>query len=180
MRRNFTLIALTTLAVTLSVWAQSSRPQGGYVSPSERLPLPPPEQPIPYSHKLHVGKLGLKCADCHKADRDGFMMEYPREEKCMACHAAIKTESPHIQKLAEFAKAGKRIPWAQIYRVPDNVWFAHETHSAEAGISCEQCHGPVAEREQLFKEKSINMVACMDCHTKHKAPNDCNLCHDPG
>ena len=55
-----------------------------------------------------------------------------------------------------------------------------KTMSMLAGIGCEQCHGPVAEREQLFKEKSINMVACMDCHTKHKAPNDCNLCHDPG
>ena len=162
------------------MWAQSSRPQTGYVSPLETLPLPPPEQPIPYSHKLHAGKLGLKCADCHQPDRDGFMMEYPREEKCMACHAAIKTESPHIQKLAEFAKAGESIPWAPIYRVPDYVWFAHETHTTDAGISCEQCHGPVAEREQLFKEKPIGMVACMNCHTKHKAANDCNLCHVPG
>ena len=75
MRRLLTLIALMTLAAAPSLWAQNSRPQTGYGSPSERLPLPPPEQPIPYSHKLHVGKLGLKCADCHQADRDGFMMD---------------------------------------------------------------------------------------------------------
>ena len=151
-----------------------------YVSPVEKLPLPPPEQPIPYSHKLHVGKLGLKCAECHQGDRDGFMMEFPTEGKCMSCHTAIKTESPHIQELTKLAAAGRSVPWVRIYRVPDYVWFAHESHTTDAGISCETCHGPVAEREQLFKEKATNMVACMDCHTEYKAPNDCDFCHDPG
>ena len=151
-----------------------------YAPPVEKLPLPPPEQPIPYSHKLHVGKLGLKCAECHPGDRDGFMMEYPSERKCMGCHAAIKTDSPHVEKLAEFADAGKSVPWARIYRVPDYVWFAHASHTDDAGIACQACHGPVAEREKLFKEKATNMIACMDCHAEKDAPNDCDFCHDPG
>jgi len=36
----------------------------------------PPEQPIPYSHKLHAGELDLKCNYCHlnsdPGERDGF------------------------------------------------------------------------------------------------------------
>ena len=149
------------------------------MSPTEKLPLPPPEQPLPYSHNLHVGRLSLDCKQCHQPDEEGFLMSFPATETCMACHQAIKTESEHVQKLAGFAESGESIPWAQIYRVPDYVWFAHESHT-EAGVECETCHGPVAEREQMFKEKPTNMVSCMDCHAKTGAPNDCDFCHDPG
>jgi len=139
---------------------------------------PPPEQPLPFSHKVHVG-LGLKCNDCHTVGEDGFFMLYPREEKCMACHVAVKPESPHIQKLAEHAEAGKPIDWVQIYKVPAYVWFAHASH-LEAGIECTKCHGQVAQRDKLFKEVSTSMAACMECHAETGAPNDCDFCHDPG
>jgi hypothetical protein len=174
--RLLPLAALLSGAAGVALWAQT----GGYVSPEERLPLPPPEQPIPYSHKKHVGELNLECAACHQTDKDGFLMQFPTAETCMACHAAIKTDSPHIQKLAGYAQSGEPIPWVQIYRVPDFVWFAHASHDEKAGVSCADCHGPVAEREQMFKEKSTNMISCMACHTTHNAPNDCDLCHDPG
>jgi hypothetical protein len=155
------------------------RGQRAYVSPAEAIPGPPVEQPIPYSHKRHVGTLGLKCTECHQTDKDGFLMQYPANDKCMTCHAAIKTDSPHIQKLTEFNAKGEQVPWVQIYRVPPFVWFAHASHS-EAGIECSTCHGAVAERDVLFKEKPTNMVSCMECHAEHNAPNDCDFCHDPG
>jgi hypothetical protein len=163
-------------AVAAGLGLRAQRP---YVPPVETLPGPPVEQPIAYSHALHVGTLGLKCADCHKADKDGFRMNYPAEEKCMACHSAIAVESPHIQKLAEFASKAESVPWVPIYRVPAFVWFAHDSQT-EAGVACEVCHGPVAEREVLFKEKPTNMTSCMQCHAEHSAPNDCDFCHDPG
>lgn len=140
---------------------------------------PPPEQPIPYSHKLHVGKLQLECTQCHQTDEDGFLMQYPATETCMACHQAIKTDSPHIQKLAKIAESGEPVPWVQIYKVPDYVWFAHASHT-EAGVECGVCHGPVAERDALFKEKSTSMASCMQCHAAHGASNACDFCHDPG
>jgi len=168
-------VAAATLFVALSLHAQ----RAGYASPDEKLPLPPPEQPIPYSHKTHL-TLGLKCLDCHAIKEPGFAAGYPAEEKCMACHAAVKTDSPHIQKLAAFAKEGKSVPWEKIYRVPDYVWFAHASHHTDAGISCETCHGPVAERQVMFKEKPTSMTSCMSCHAQHGAPNDCDFCHDPG
>ncbi len=65
----------------------------------------------------------------------------------MACHVAVKTDSPHIQQLAQFSAAGKPIPWNRIYRVPDFVWFSHASHVDDAAVACETCHGPVAERE---------------------------------
>lgn len=164
------LLALTWLA---GAAAQSTLP-----SHTEKLPLPPPEQPIPFSHKLHVG-LGAKCLDCHTIKGTGFAAGYPPSATCMACHAAIKAESPAIQKLAESEKSQRPIEWVKVYKVPDYVWFSHRTHAVDAKVSCETCHGPVAEREAIFKEKPTSMVSCMDCHAQHEAPNDCDLCHNP-
>ncbi len=139
------------------------------------MPVP---QPIPFSHQAHV-TLGSKCADCHAIKPPGFAAGLPREDTCMACHVAIKTESPAVQKLAEFHKAKKPIRWAPVYRLPDYVWFSHQAHHRKAGLSCETCHGPVGERQALWQEKPISMVACMACHDEHKASNECDLCHDP-
>ena len=175
MKRTVVILLALTVCGSLALWAQ----QAGYVSPAEEIPGPPVEQPIPYSHKHHVGTLGLKCAECHETDEDGFLMQYPATDKCMTCHQAIKTDSPHIQKLADFNAKGEPVPWVQIYQVPPFVWFAHASHS-EAGIDCATCHGKVSERDVLFKEKATNMVSCMECHAEHNAPNDCDYCHDPG
>lgn len=143
-------------------------------------PHPPPvEQPLPYSHKTHVA-LGLQCRDCHEIAEPGFAAGYPAEVKCMACHVAIKTESPHIQQLAQFNADGKPVPWKRVYEVPAFVWFSHATHVEDASVACETCHGPVAERDALFQEKATTMAACMDCHARHNASNACDLCHDPG
>jgi hypothetical protein len=138
-------------------------------------PLAP--QPIPFSHKTHVAA-GVKCLDCHPMRKPGFAMGLPREQTCMGCHATVKADSPAIQKLASFAKAKTEVPWVRIYRVPDYVWFSHESHHREAGIACETCHGPVSQRDVLVKEKATSMAACMECHTAHKASNECNFCHD--
>ncbi len=98
----------------------------------------------------------------------------------MACHSVIKTDSPHIQELARFSSEGSPVPWKRVYRVPDFVWFSHASHVVDASVECETCHGPVAEREVLFQEKPTTMAACMACHALNNAPNDCDLCHDPG
>jgi hypothetical protein len=136
---------------------------------------PAPRQPIAYSHKTHVG-LGLKCAECHTMPGKGEAATFPAESKCMSCHSAIKTDSPEIQKLAAYHRDKKPVPWVRVYKLPDYVWFSHKTHSKS---KCETCHGPVAEREVLAREKPITMVACMACHEDTGASNECNFCHNP-
>ncbi|MBI1355298.1 MAG: hypothetical protein GC160_13195 [Acidobacteria bacterium] len=140
-------------------------------------PGEPVEQPLPYSHKLHVG-LGLKCRDCHTIPDPGDFATYPAEAKCTACHAAIKTDSPHIQKLLAAEKAGEPIAWNRVYQLPEYVYFSHAVHVIDAKVECSACHGDVASRDVLFQEKPISMYSCMGCHTKYDAPNDCELCHD--
>ena len=134
------------------------------------------DQPLPYSHKTHVG-LGLKCTGCHTMPGKGEMASFPSESLCMGCHASVRKDSPHIRKLAEFVKEKRPVPWVRIYRLPDYVWFSHKVHMKKA--TCETCHGPVSERTVLKQEKPITMAACITCHDETEAPNECNTCHNP-
>jgi len=143
----------------------------------KRLP-DPPEQPIPFSHRLHVSN-GLKCAECHPAPDPGDFAEIVGTEKCMACHIAIKTGSPLIQKLARFHKEDGEVPWEPVYLVADYVFFNHRVHTEKAGAKCQDCHGPVEERDVLGKERDISMAACMSCHRAKGGSLECNYCHEP-
>ena len=174
-RVGFALLAVVAALAAL----QRAFPQSG---PAAGAPPPAPvpvEQPLPYSHKVHVA-LGLQCRDCHAIADPGFLAGYPAEATCMACHAAIKVDSPHIQQLARFSSEGRPVPWKRVYRVPDFVWFSHASHVEDAGVDCGTCHGAVPERDVLFQERPTTMAACMQCHAEYNAPNDCDLCHDPG
>jgi c(7)-type cytochrome triheme protein len=134
------------------------------------------QQPVPYSHKAHVA-LGLKCDSCHLNDDPGESMGFPAERSCMNCHEAVKTDSPHIQKVAAAAREKKAIPWVRVYRIPTYVYFSHRVHT-EAGTTCDTCHGPVRERDLITREVVHDMKSCMACHEAKKARNDCLACHE--
>jgi hypothetical protein len=144
--------------------------------PAPKYQPPPPEQPIPYSHRLHLAQ-GLECKTCHPMPDTGEFAGLPATSVCMGCHESVKKDSPHIQKLAAFHADKKTIPWRRIYRIPDYVFFSHKEHVAK-GATCEACHGPVREREVMRKEKDISMAACMDCHRARQASIACNYCHE--
>ncbi len=134
------------------------------------------QQPIPYSHKTHLA-LGLECKACHENADPGSFMGFPAESFCMNCHQAIKTDSPHIQKLAAAAEAAEPIAWERVYRIRDFVYFSHRKH-INAGATCETCHGAVQELDVMTKQVEHNMKTCMACHEAHNAPNDCGTCHE--
>ncbi|HMY76344.1 MAG TPA: cytochrome c3 family protein, partial [Blastocatellia bacterium] len=125
--------------------------------------LPGPTQPIPFSHKLHVGGQNLKCAICHKNPEPGERMGLATAATCMQCHEDVKPDSPAIQKLAGFAKDKREIKWVRVYEIPSYVFFSHRAHLT-AGASCAECHGEVKELEQMYQVKKINMANCMNCH----------------
>lgn len=137
----------------------------------------PPEQPIPFSHKVHAGTLKMQCKMCHPNSGLGETMRIAAASVCMQCHSAIKAESPAIQKLASLAKSGSEIKWARVYEIPSYVNFSHRSH-LEGGTKCADCHGQVAERDALFREADISMGGCMNCHRVKKVSIDCTLCHD--
>lgn len=138
---------------------------------------PPPEQPLPYSHKTHIAA-GLTCKDCHTMPDPGDMMTFPATSKCMACHTTIKKDSPAIQKLADYNSRKEDIPWKRVYKVPDFVWFPHKSHLASGKITCENCHGDVKSKEVMQREKPITMSSCISCHSDNMGPTGCTTCHE--
>jgi hypothetical protein len=121
-----------------------------------------PQQPVPYSHKVHAGDLKVKCATCHTNPDPGEMMTLPKPSVCGQCHAG---------------KYDHEIKWVRVYEVPSFVFFNHRKHVA-AGNTCEECHGPVATRTTIARETDLTMGGCMNCHREKKASIDCTFCHD--
>jgi hypothetical protein len=146
--------------------------------PDVKTERPAPAQPIAYSHKLHAGQLKLECTSCHTMPGDGESATLPPTEKCMSCHATIKKDSPEIAKLAAAQASDKPVEWAPVYRIPEFVFFSHKKHLSVTGVTCENCHGPVKEREVMRREKDLSMGACMECHVATKAQFGCTACHD--
>jgi glucose dehydrogenase/Zn ribbon nucleic-acid-binding protein len=144
--------------------------------------LPPPAtpiaQPIPFSHRQHMA-VGFKCDTCHQPLGTTGQMLVPGAPECMACHQTIKTDSPAIKKLIAIRNDDRLVAWKHVYTLPDFVFFSHRKHM-DAHVECAVCHGPVQNRDQLWQEKEVSMVACVDCHKLRKAPTNCDLCHNIG
>ena len=138
--------------------------------------LPGPEQPIPFSHKLHAGAQNLTCGTCHKNADAGAKMGLPTAAMCMQCHSDIKTESPAIQKLVALTNEKREINWRRVYQVPSYVRFNHRSH-LEANSACVTCHGNVAEFEQMYLAVKISMPNCIKCHEENGARTGCSYCH---
>ncbi len=101
---SLSLLRSVSAALVLCALLSAQKPPPPAVE--EKLPLAPPAQPIPFSHKTHVA-LGVKCTDCHAIPEPGYEAGIPKEVVCMGCHVTIKKDSPPIRKLAEFAKMAK-------------------------------------------------------------------------
>lgn len=65
-----------------------------------------PEQPVPYSHQLHAGELGIDCRYCHTGVEIGRFATIPPTQTCMNCHATIKTQSEKLALVRESFATG--------------------------------------------------------------------------
>ena len=165
-------LVLATVLMWLSALAGAQSSGQVYVPP-------PPEQPLPFSHKQHLA-LKLDCSMCHAMPDPGHAATLPPTSTCMGCHERVKTESPAIQQLAGAHATGGTIPWKRVYRLPDFVSFSHKTHTTGAAAAdCEGCHGPVREMDVMQRVRDISMAACLDCHQQKQASTRCDACHDP-
>jgi hypothetical protein len=156
-----------------------ARAQAGYAGKEETLPAAVKVQPIPFSHRVHIGAAGVKCRDCHSGALTAEKAGMPTGKICLACHNSIGAGAPGIAKLRSVSTSGQDISWVKVYDLPDFVVFSHKTHGA-AQVLCADCHGPVDQRDVLAKEMSTSMTACMNCHVQRHARVDCSACHTLG
>lgn len=136
-------------------------------------------QPVQYNHMIHVEDAELECIDCHLNVRSHSRALIPNIELCADCHDDIESENEEQRKVAEYINNGMNIPWLQVHRVPDHVYFSHRRHVVLGQMECESCHGKVAEMEKPFIKPTqlLEMDWCMDCHEQRQVDNDCYSCH---
>ena len=120
-------------------------------------------QPVPFSHKHHVGELGLDCRYCHSSVEVSSSAGMPATETCMTCHSQIWTNSSMLEPVRTSYSSAKPISWTRVNAVPDFVYFNHSIHVAK-GVGCTTCHGPIAEMNITWRGQTLYMRWCLECH----------------
>ena len=75
-----------------------------------------PVQPVPFSHKVHAGQLGMDCRYCHNGVDKSWFSNLPGASTCMNCHSQILKNDPRLAIVRESATNNTPIPWVQIHR----------------------------------------------------------------
>ena len=133
-------------------------------------------QPIQYSHKIHVTDNGIDCRFCHSSAGRSKYAGIPSVEKCMNCHRVIAVGSPEVQKVAQYWRDRKPIPWNRVTELPDHSYFPHY-RMVNAGVPCLECHPGMDKAGVAVQNREFTMGFCMDCHRKRKVSIDCWTCH---
>jgi hypothetical protein len=132
------------------------------------------EQPVQFSHKHHVGDDGIDCRYCHNSVDKAAFAGLPSTQVCMTCHSQIWTNSPLLEPVRESFRTGRPIQWERVHDLPDFAYFNHSIH-VKKGIGCVSCHGKVDEMPLTWKENTLTMAWCIDCHrnpSKHIRPRE--------
>ncbi len=133
-----------------------------------------PRQPVPFSHKVHVGNLKMDCRYCHTTVDKAAHAAVPPTQTCVNCHSAanpdgsvansaIHTQSEKLLPIRQSQATGKPVEWQKVHDLPDFVYFNHSVH-VNSGVGCVSCHGRVDKMEQVYQAEPLTMSWCLDCH----------------
>jgi hypothetical protein len=120
-------------------------------------------QPVPFSHKHHVGDNGIDCRYCHTSVETSSFAGIPSTKICMNCHSQIWADSPTLEPVRESFRTGKSIEWTRVHNLPGFVYFDHSIH-VKKGVGCTTCHGQVDQMPLMWRENSLYMEWCLECH----------------
>lgn len=138
------------------------------------------------------------CMACHKfvtasfgavREEDKLAEEEGRDPRLIVAH--------ELRKLYDYVgldddlkpdpeKTPKPIEWVKVHNLPDYVHFDHRPH-VYAGVTCQECHGPVETMERMRQMETLTMGWCLSCHRESNkkgiagkavnASTDCVTCH---
>ncbi len=120
-------------------------------------------QPVPFSHKHHVQDDGIDCRYCHTSVENSEHAGLPATEVCMSCHSQIWTNAAVLEPVRESWRTGQSIEWTRVHDLPDYVYFNHSIH-LDKGIGCSTCHGDVQTMAFMYKQNTLYMNWCLECH----------------
>jgi len=122
-----------------------------------------PNQPVPYSHALHVGQLGMDCRYCHTGVEQTARAAIPPTQTCMNCHSKVRANSEKLIPVRESYATGMPVPWIRVHDLPDFVYFDHSAH-VRRGVGCVSCHGRIDTMEVVYQAEPLSMGWCLECH----------------
>jgi hypothetical protein len=152
-------VALVSVIFAITYWFSPEYTDVGYQ----------PDQPVPFSHKLHAGDLAMDCRYCHNTVERGAFAAVPPAQTCMNCHLVIKADSPKLEPIRQAVKTGQAVAWTRVHMLPDYAFFDHSAHLA-AGVGCKSCHGRIDQMEVVTQQEPLSMSWCLECH-RDPAPN---------
>jgi Cytochrome c7 and related cytochrome c len=159
------LALLGALVIAWFTFYQALPAQSGLLSPA---------QPIPFSHKHHVGDDGIDCRYCHYSVEKSSFAGIPSADVCLTCHSQLFSDAAMLAPLREAARTGKPLHWIRVHDLPDFVFFNHSIHLAK-GVGCVECHGRVDRMPRIERVASLEMQWCLGCHrdpAAHLRPHD--------
>ncbi len=121
------------------------------------------DQPVPFSHRHHVGELGIDCRYCHTSVEVSPFAGLPTTTTCMTCHSQIWGTSPMLEPVRASFRTDQSIEWIRVNAVPDFVYFDHSIH-IHKGVGCITCHGPIDRMPITWRANTLQMEWCLDCH----------------
>jgi len=169
------VVGAVLLAYGFYVYPHSRRNYGHEVGYNRAMFGDGLEQPIPFSHRLHVTDKQIDCLYCHSTAERSLSAGLPAVEKCLGCHDHIIPLHEEILKLKGFQRQKRPLPWVRVTYNPDHVYFPHYRHTLK-GVRCQECHGEVETVDRLRKV-TIYMGFCLSCHKERGAPLTCTACH---
>lgn len=143
------------------------------------LPASPVAQPIQFNHQKHVKDVGLECSTCHEYYTTSEHSGLPSLTTCEGCHSTAITKSTEEQRLLALIASEDRPAFRKLFRMPDHVHYSHRRHVVAGSVTCETCHGAIADTTAppAVPLKRITMDTCVTCHTERGVSTDCTQCH---
>jgi hypothetical protein len=121
------------------------------------------DQPVPFSHKHHVGEIGIDCRYCHTSVEESSFAGIPPTRTCITCHSQIFAQAPMLEPVRSSWRTGTSLSWTRVHDLPDFVYFDHSIHVAK-GVACATCHGRVDRMPITWKTATLHMEWCLSCH----------------
>ena len=121
------------------------------------------EQPVPFSHKHHSGDMGIDCRYCHTSVETSAFAGIPPTQTCMNCHSQLWKDAPLLEPVRVSFRTNQPVRWTRVHDLPDFAYFDHSIH-VKKGIGCSTCHGQVDNMPLMWRESSLQMKWCLDCH----------------
>ena len=120
-------------------------------------------QPVMFSHKHHVTDVGLDCRYCHNQVENSASAGIPPTHTCMTCHSQVWSDADMLEPVRASYRENVPLQWTRVHDLPDFVYFNHSIHVAK-GVGCSTCHGPVDQMPLMWRDATLHMSWCLDCH----------------